>query len=172
MQMKIILGSENRAKKAAVQAVFTEATIMCENMPSLVRPQPLSDEETLMGATNRAIAATNIFAGAYGVGLEGGVMFIQEKLYLCNWAAICTPAKSVITAAGARIALPDEFILPLQNGTELSVLMDKWANKQDVRHKEGAIGIFTNGEMNRSQMFIHTLQALKGQLALCEEENE
>lgn len=108
--MEIVLGSENKAKKAAVEAVFTEAEITCQDLPSLVRPQPLSDEETLQGAMNRAQSAASMSDGAYGIGLEGGIMFIQEKLYLCNWGVICTPANHLITAAGARIMFPEECL--------------------------------------------------------------
>lgn len=49
--------------------------------------------------------------------------------------------------------------------------MDEWVNKRGVRQKEGAIGIFTNGEIDRSTMFIHTLQLLKGQLDLHEKQH-
>lgn len=166
--MKIVLGSHNRAKLAAVEAVFTDAHIICENIASNVSAQPLSDEETMQGAINRAAGAAKQIDDAYGIGLEGGVMTINDEIYLCNWGALQTPSGAVITASGARIILPSTFKQPLQCGTELSELMDAWANKRNIRHNEGAIGIFTNGEINRSAMFVHVLQLLKGQLALQE----
>lgn len=166
--MKIVLGSHNRAKLTAVQAVFTEAQIICENISSNVSAQPLSDEETMLGAINRAVGAAKQIDNAYGIGLEGGVMTINDELYLCNWGAIQTPSGAVITASGARIVLPSSFKQALQNGRELSELMDAWANKRDIRHNEGAIGVFTNGEIDRSTMFAHVLKLLKGQLSLQE----
>lgn len=163
--MKIVVGSLNQTKVNAVTALFKDAHVLSETVPSYVSAQPIGDEETKDGAMNRAQNAANLYPGSYGIGLEGGVMFLQEKLYLCNWGALATPQGKIYTASGARIQLPDEFIEPLTNGKELSEVMDDFTQKQGIRHHEGAIGIFTNGEILRHEMFSHVVALLKGQLA-------
>jgi|SRR5699024_3427562 len=162
--MKIVLGSTNKAKEKAVEAVFTEGTIATISAPSGIRKQPLSDEETRQGAINRATYAGKHQDNCFGIGLEGGVMFIDGELYLCNWASIYTPSKKRYTAAGGRFVLPNDFIIPLKNGMELSELMNDFTKRNDIRHHEGAVGIFTQGAINRSDLFIHVLKLLKGQL--------
>jgi non-canonical (house-cleaning) NTP pyrophosphatase len=41
--------------------------------------------------------------------------------------------------------------------------MDDFAKKENVRKNEGAVGIFTNGLINRSEMFSHIMNLLVGQ---------
>lgn len=164
IEMKVILGSTNKAKQKAVEAVFTHSIITTMSAPSGVRKQPLSDEETRQGAINRATYVGKHHDHCFGIGLEGGVMFIDEALYLCNWATVYTPSKKHYTAAGGRFALPNDFAAPLKNGVELSELMNDFTKRNDIRHHEGAVGIFTQGAIDRSELFVHVLQLLKGQL--------
>jgi len=42
--------------------------------------------------------------------------------------------------------------------------MDDYTRKKNIRHHEGAIGIFTNGKMLRKDMFAHVVILLRGQL--------
>jgi non-canonical (house-cleaning) NTP pyrophosphatase len=46
---------------------------------------------------------------------------------------------------------------------ELGDVMDAYAKKRNVRHREGAIGIFTNGFIDRKEMFAHIMKLLIGQ---------
>jgi inosine/xanthosine triphosphatase len=41
--------------------------------------------------------------------------------------------------------------------------MDDFTKKQNIRNHEGAIGIFTNGFVNRVDMFSHVTKLLYGQ---------
>src|SRR5690554_2592974 len=161
--MKIIVGSKNPTKIKAVQDVFKTAEIHSLDVPSNVSPQPFSDEETRIGAINRADYCANSTSDAIGVGLEGGVMYIDQQLYLCNWGALITPCNKIFTASGARILLPKEIAIQLKAGSELGDLMDGYALKKEVSKKEGAIGIFTNNLITRKEMFEHVMVLLRGQ---------
>lgn len=161
--MKIVLGSANKAKLKAVESCFPRNKILTVNVDSGVADQPLSDEETRKGAINRAISAQKLHEQAIGIGLEGGVMFIESKPFLCNWGAMVTVNGHLYTAAGARISLPTQFSSKLKARHELSDLMDEYVNKKGIRNHEGAIGIFTNGEILRNDMFTHVVKLLKGQ---------
>ncbi|SFB37082.1 inosine/xanthosine triphosphatase [Lentibacillus halodurans] len=161
--MTIVIGSRNPAKLAAVKEVFLTDHVTTADAPSLVSDQPFSDEETRQGAINRAFNSLKAQTGEIGIGLEGGVMYVDNGLYLCNWGALVTRHNNVFTASGARVLLPGEIDDQLKKGIELGDVMDEYAKRQDVRKKEGAIGIFTNDHVSRKEMFVHVVSLLRGQ---------
>ncbi|WP_099158811.1 DUF84 family protein [Virgibacillus ndiopensis] len=161
--MKITIGSKNPTKIAAVQTIFPNANVTNLDAPSHVSAQPFSDEETRQGAINRAKTCVKENPNSIGVGLEGGVMYIDEELYLCNWGALVDHKQTIYTASGARILLPPEIQTQLAKGMELGDIMDQYAQKKEVRKKEGAIGIFTNEIVSREEMFVHVVKLLRGQ---------
>jgi inosine/xanthosine triphosphatase len=160
----IALGSTNKAKISAVEQVVQsfEMKVIPISVPSGVSAQPLSDEETLEGARQRARLAREQADADFGIGLEGGVVITPHTLFLCNWGAL-TDGRIEVIAGGARIPLPEEFREPLMNGTELGVLIDQYAQKHDVRNREGTVGILTNGMLTRAQLFAHVTKLLIGQ---------
>ena len=161
--MTIIIGSKNPTKVKAVQEVFNNQVVCAEDVPSKVSNQPLSDEETLIGAYNRAEQAIQLYNAEIGIGLEGGVMELQGVTYLCSWGSMIDKNGVQFNASGARIPLPIEIAEGLHQDKELGDLMDLYAQKQDVRKNEGAIGIFTNNLIGRKEMFVHILKLMKGQ---------
>lgn len=163
-KMKIVVGSKNPAKIRAVKDVFNECKVSSKDVPSDVSNQPYSDQETRQGAINRAKACIGIGEfESFGIGLEGGVMYIGKQLYLCNWGALVTPDEKIYTASGARIPLPKSISDELQLGKELGDVIDVFTKKKDVRQNEGTIGIFTNALVTRQEMFSHVVRLLKGQ---------
>ncbi|MFG6116666.1 DUF84 family protein [Halobacillus sp. MO56] len=161
--VRIYTGSQNPTKIESVKEVFTSFDIEGAEVESKVSAQPFSDEETQEGAINRARECAKMKKGAMGLGLEGGVMEIADELYLCNWGALVDEHENLYLASGARIPLPEEIKVELEKGRELGDVMDEYADKQEVRRNEGAIGIFTNAAVNRKEMFIHITRLLKGQ---------
>ncbi|MEH7106358.1 MULTISPECIES: DUF84 family protein [Bacillaceae] len=161
--MKIIIGSKNPAKISAVKNSFQDAEVLALDIPSGVNDQPFSDEETIQGAINRAKGALESGQGDLGIGLEGGVQETPNGLMICNWGALVTRHGEPIIAGGARFSLPEEIAIRLRAGEELGPVMENYANKKNVRKLEGAVGIFTNGMINRSEMFTHVMKLLVGQ---------
>lgn len=165
--MKIAVGTKNNAKLKAVENVVkrtlhNEVQVSGFDVASRVSDQPFSDVETRQGAINRALAAKQASGADLGFGLEGGVKWLGEELYLCNWAALASE-KEVYTAAGAQIPLPKEIAIALLNGEELGPIMDRYTNTTDTRQHAGAIGVFTDGLIDRSQMFEPIIEMLIGQ---------
>ena len=165
--MKILIGTYNKAKTKAVQAIssiyYPDAIFENIAAPSLVSDQPMSQEETRQGAINRAKHLMEPSDGLFGVGLEGGVQEIEGQMYICNWGALVTPKGEIFTATGAGVPLPEEVAEQLRAGAELGPVMDVFTNKNGIRHDEGAIGVFSNGLINRSAMFEHIMLLLIGQ---------
>jgi inosine/xanthosine triphosphatase len=163
--MKIIIGSNNPAKVAAVKNAFhyQQTEFLSLDVPSGVSEQPFSDDETIKGAINRAVGALEKGNGEIGIGLEGGVQESPHGLLLCNWGALASKEREPIIAGGARFLLPEEIANRLRTGEELGPVMDDYAKQENVRKNEGAVGIFTNGLINRSEMFSHIMNLLVGQ---------
>lgn len=163
--MKIIIGSNNPAKVAAVKNAFhyQQTEFLSLDIASCVSEQPFSDEETIKGAINRAVGALEMGNGDIGIGLEGGVQETSHGLLLCNWGALASKNVEPIIAGGARFLLPLEIAERLRAGEELGPIMDDFAKKENVRKNEGAVGILTNGLINRSEMFSHIMNLLVGQ---------
>lgn len=164
MGKKLLIGSFNQTKVNAVKTVFSSCEIESVAAPSGVLKQPISSEMTRIGAINRAKFGIEASDAHYSIGLEGGVTFIDGQLYLCNWGALVIPTGKTYTASGGLIPLPESFVEPILQGEELSTLMNKLTNRQDIRSTEGAIGIFTNGFIRREQLYIYIVTLLKGQL--------
>ncbi|MFD2446442.1 DUF84 family protein [Bacillus sp. CGMCC 1.16607] len=162
--MKIVIGSKNPAKIEAVRSAFSkEFEFYSVDAQSGVNEQPFSDEETIKGSINRAENALKIGQGDIGIGLEGGVQESSYGLLLCNWGALVLKDHPPIIAGGARILLPEEIALRLRQGDELGPVMDEFAQKENIRKKEGAVGVFTNGKIDRVGMFTHVSKLLAGQ---------
>jgi inosine/xanthosine triphosphatase len=163
--MRIVIGSKNPAKITAVKNCFSdqEAEIVALDIPSGVNAQPFSDEETIKGAINRALGALREGNGAIGIGLEGGVQETSAGLLIVNWGALASENREPFIAGGARFLLPEEIAIRLRAGEELGPVMDDYAKQQNVRKHEGAVGIFTNGLVNRVDMFTHVMKLLAGQ---------
>lgn len=163
--MRIIIGSKNPVKIQAVKQIFSfdDHEFIAVDVSSGVSEQPFSDEETIKGAVNRATEALLQGKGHIGIGLEGGVQDTSFGLFLCNWGALVTGDSQPIIAGGARILLPDDIAARLKSGEELGPVMDDYTKKQNIRKNEGAIGVFTNGVIDRAEMFSHVTKLLLGQ---------
>lgn len=162
--MKIVIGSTNQTKVKAVKTAFPKSSIHAIAVSSGVAAQPIGDEETLIGAINRAKNVHKEFPLTHAIGLEGGVMYVQENLYLNSWGAIITPTGKLYTAAGARIPLPSEFSKEIDRRIELGKLMDNFTKRENIGHHEGAIGIFTSSYLTRADLFAQVITILKGQM--------
>lgn len=166
--MNFVIGSVNLAKVTAADDVisqhFPQSTISSIEVGSGVSNQPYGDEETRLGAINRALRAVGKNRETIGIGLEGGVRRIGEQMYLCNWGALVLPSGRRFTAGGAQIPLPQEIAVMVAAGNELGQVVDNYFELSGIRSKEGAIGMFTAFAVNRDDLFKHVMQLLIGQL--------
>ncbi|MFJ7407312.1 MULTISPECIES: DUF84 family protein [unclassified Lysinibacillus] len=165
--MEIAIGTTNKAKIQSVQAIvnqyFEKVTFTYFKAPSLVSDQPITTEETRLGAINRA-KNTSIATGAMlSFGLEGGVTEIDGDMYICNWGALTLADGTTFTAAGAQIILPEEIAQEIRAGKELGPIMERYTQRLDIRQGAGAVGIFTQGIVTRQTMFEHIVALLIGQ---------
>jgi inosine/xanthosine triphosphatase len=159
--LNIAVGSKNPAKIQAVQSAFEKmgykVNIKGIDVSSGVADQPLSDNETITGAINRAKAVMAYGKFDYGFGLEGGIEETSFGMFLCNWGAVVNAAEETNIGGGIRILLPESIAEGVRKGEELGKVIDQWTGKQHIAKKEGTIGILTKGHINRAEMFEDTV---------------
>lgn len=160
----IAVGSTNPVKVRAVRRVFQRGKVSVQGMEvdSGVSAQPMSDEETRTGAVHRARQCLENGAD-FGIGIEGGVMESEAGMLSVNWGALIDQEGREVIASGARYPLPEEIADGIRSGKELGELIDTFTARHDVRKKEGAVGIFTNGLMTRNELYVHLVRLLVGQ---------
>nr|WP_319003583.1 DUF84 family protein [Rossellomorea aquimaris] len=165
--LKVAIGTTNPAKvqaiKKAFQEQYGEVHFECLKTESHVSEQPMSDQETIEGALNRAKIVLKTTGSDVGIGLEGGVSESLYGMFVCNWGALVDRDGTEIIGGGARISLPNEISNEIKAGKELGPLMDEYTQRTGIRKKEGAIGVFTNGLLTREEMFRHVVGLLIGQ---------
>lgn len=165
--MEIAIGTTNKAKTQAVEAIvnqyFEKVTFTYFKAASQVSDQPMTTEETRLGAMNRANNASTATGAALSFGLEGGVTEIAGEMYVCNWGALTLADGTIFTAAGAQIRLPEEIAQEIRVGKELGPVMEHYTQRLDIRQGAGAVGIFTQGIVTRQKMFEHIVALLVGQ---------
>lgn len=156
--MIISVGSTNPTKIKSVKKIasqlFKEYKVKSFKASSGVTDMPLSDEEMIKGAKNRAKQALR--KGDYGVGIEGGVDDTDHGMFLCAWVAV-TGRKGTGLASTGKILLPNNIAAELRKGRELGPLMDELTGSNNIKQHEGTVGLLTNNLINRSKSFEHAV---------------
>jgi inosine/xanthosine triphosphatase len=158
--MQICITSENSAKVRAVQDVFQSVfgAVVCigKKFPSLVREQPLSEEEGIQGTLNRARGARSVMPEmGYCVGMEGYVETNTFGMFLGGAVVVIDSNECVGIGISAKVRLPDHIQKKLEAGIELGPYMQECLEDMEntVRHHEGTNGILTNGLYTRVDEF-------------------
>ncbi len=156
---KVIIASLNPAKinavKSAFEAVFPNVILNFEGIsaPSEVSDQPMTNEETKLGALNRVRNAKHaIQNGDYYVGLEAGI----EGDVTFAWMIIESQTHRG-ESRSASLMLPPEVLEKLQHANELGDVMDQVFGTDNIKQKGGAIGLLTQFQLTRSSVYHQAL---------------
>ena len=153
----VAAGTTNPAKLKPVYLVIAQVfgvgKIQGLSVPSGVREQPIGEEETELGAINRAKAALAGVPGAsWGVGLEGGVRFGHHGCFLFGAVAV-TDGQRLEVGRTAELRLPPDVAERIQAGEELGPIMDGLTGVQNIKQKAGTVGFLTNGLLSRADVW-------------------
>jgi inosine/xanthosine triphosphatase len=137
----------------------TEFEIVAVDVPSGVRHTPLSREETMAGARQRAEALAVIAhqrrePWKYFLGLEGGLAIVHESsvrwVFLENWAYVADGSGRGSFGQSGAVPLPEPIIRRVVDyGVELADAIDAYAEGHGIRDAEGAWGVLTRGIITR-----------------------
>lgn len=154
--MRIAVGSENPVKiKATYDAFKTlwpnkEWIVEGVDVPSGVADQPMSDEESIKGAINRAKRALKKLNAEFGVGLEGGLQRIGKRWFDCGWAVVLSKKGELGIASTVRIETPAKLMKLIKQGKELGEANDLYFKKKNSKQGQGHFGLMTNGAITRA----------------------
>lgn len=161
---KIIVGSTNPVKinsaKVAFETAFPDEEFEVEGVAAVsdVRDQPMSSDETLLGARNRAKFVKGKREGAnYWVGIEGGIEEHEEVLEAFAWMVILGEDGNSGKARTSSFVLPHEVSLLVRAGMELGQADDQVFNQSHSKQKNGAVGLLTNDIIDRSEYYKQAL---------------
>ena len=156
--MKIIVGSKNPTKIKAVEGAFKvvfakeKQSFFGYKTPSFVSDQPMTEKETYLGAKNRVNGVLKKYGGDFFVGIEGGCVIKQNKMFAFAWV-ITSNKKVVGVGKTSMFQLPKEIQTLLESGLELGLADDLVFNRKDSKSKDGAVGILTKGIINRTEYY-------------------
>lgn len=150
--------------------------------------QPFGDEETKLGAYNRAYAAFSSTNDQekqidFAVGLEGGLeksihpQTKENELYCMAWMAVIGRKTAVISSSNDKernksdndtycsYAKTASFLLPpkicelvLEHNMELGHADDRVFDRVNSKHGSGTVGVLTCGEIDRKDYYVHALK--------------
>lgn len=159
----IVIASTNPVKIEAVRRGFSSMfpdqlfTTEWVSTPSGVRDQPLSDQETLLGASNRAHTAAQMLPQAdYWVGIEGGIEDWGEEMLAFAWVVVYTPQLTGKGRTGGFF-LPPAVAALIRQGVELGEADDIVFSKNNSKQANGAIGILTGDVIDRMRLYEHAV---------------
>lgn len=160
--MKILVGSKNPVKISAVEEAFSlyfdNVETIGLHVDSNVPDQPIN-EETYIGAENRAkelfkISTDQNLQADYFVGIEGGIQETHNKWFAFGCMCIITKDNKVSFGTSAHFELPEMVTKQLLKRKELGHVMDEIMKQENTKQRGGAISFFTNGKMNRKELYI------------------
>lgn len=164
--MKILVGSKNPVKIDSVKEAFANyfegIEVVGVDVDSEVSIQPINDE-TFVGAQNRALKLKELnrsqnLGAEYFVGIEGGITKQFDKWFAFGCMCVIDKDGRVGFGTSPHFELPPTVVEKLLQGAELGEVMDVIMNQQNTKQKHGAIGFFTNGVMNRKELYIEGLK--------------
>jgi inosine/xanthosine triphosphatase len=174
--LRVVVASKNPVKGEAIRQAFVDAFPGCgvEIVPvavaSGVREQPLSSEETLQGARNRAkaAAAATMMVNAeteYIAAVEGGVEEQPPpggsgRWVGFAWVVVARRGSSsgggtcYSAARSATFPLPTELAeQTVREGGELGPACDRLFCVHNTKEGQGAIGLLTSGSIPRTELY-------------------
>lgn len=170
----IAVGTTRAPKLRAVHRVLSELRerfpdflaedfqVESRSVPSGVATMPLTAEETMRGARNRAASALQVLRGegvraALGIGLEGGLVVHEGLAFLHSWAYVSDGTRGRFGSSGS-IPLPEDLVeAVLHRGEELGAAADLYFRRREVASHEGTFGVLTGMMVSREEAFARAL---------------
>lgn len=156
--MKIVVASTNPVKIEAAQVGFSQVfdeplEMVGISIPSGVSDQPMTDDETHLGAKNRAYRARELHPDAdYWVGLEGGIEEHRGSLHVFAWIVVLNRERGG-HARTATFVLPDEVAVLVKQGLELGDADDKIFGHTNSKQQNGSVGLLTDDRITRASYY-------------------
>ncbi|MDO8509221.1 MAG: inosine/xanthosine triphosphatase [Nanoarchaeota archaeon] len=161
--MKINIASKNPVKIKAVREVIPYYEILRNSdvvgveVESGVSRQPMSCEETIIGARNRSRNA--FFDCGISFGIEGGLMKTSTGLFNICFCSIYD-GKNYFIGMGGGFKIPQKAEKFINEGKTLeeAFYLANLTSDRKIGSDEGAISILSNGRINRQNYIENTIK--------------
>jgi len=158
---KVVVASANPVKIEAVQMGFAKMFpdesfgVQGVSAPSEVSNQPMSSDETLNGAMNRANNVSKLVTEAdYWIGIEGGVEDANAELEVFAWVVIKASNGKIGKGKTGSFFLPQKIAELVRQGVELGEADDIVFGRTNSKQANGAIGILTSDVITRTTYYV------------------
>ena len=157
----IAVGSTNPAKmkgaRLAFSRLFRDVVLKEVDTTSFVKAQPLSLEETMEGAEERAVFAFESARPDFGVGVEAGLVQLGKGWpghYLnLQIAAVVDHAGNLSFGCSSGFPIPASFVAKLkQNREELDHYTHELTGAREVREEHGIVYHLSGRRLSRVEM--------------------
>jgi inosine/xanthosine triphosphatase len=151
--LRVRTGSTNPVKVEAVRTVFEKlfkkVVVDSVEVDSGVGKQP-TEGDVLRGARRRAMIALEGYD--LGVGIEAGVYQGDDGLYDVQQCVIIDKLGKATHGHGMGFRYPPEIESRVREGMSVGEAVDEIFKTVGNGHKDGAIGILTNGLLKRKEL--------------------
>lgn len=162
-KVKVAIGSKNPVKLQATEKAFglvwpdKDFEFVSIETKSGVSDQPMSDQETIKGATNRAKQAQKETGADFGVGLEGGIVKVDNQYFARAWMAVINKKGEIGLGSTLSAPLPDKFMKLVNNGIELGKAHDIISGRENTKQQEGYFGLVSSNLVTREKGYINAI---------------
>ena len=89
-----------------------------------------------------------------GVGMEGGVFLNEnDELWSTVWVTVIDTQGNIFSANGARFKVPAKIADPILAGGEMGPIVGEFFKDPELKQKQGAIGVITQGFVDRTEEY-------------------
>ena len=156
----VIVASNNPVKLKAAEEGFkamfpAESFHFIGEKPVIsISVQPMTDAETLQGASERAHKVKDAHPEAdYWIGIEGGVEDSANEMGAFAWAVVLDNEGMGKGRTGV-FYLPQKVAELVRNGVELGEADDRIFSRNNSKQKNGAVGLLTGDAIDRANYYI------------------
>jgi len=161
--LKVAVGSKNPNKIEAVKSAFkkvfnSDIEFISVSVSSGVSDMPMSFEEMVKGAKNRASRAIEEINADFGIGLEGGIEDEKIGTFLSGFIAIINKQGIWGYGQGRGLFMPEKIVRKVrEQKKELGDVMDEMRGLKNTKQHEGCVGFMTDNLIPRQEAFEGTI---------------
>jgi inosine/xanthosine triphosphatase len=159
---KVAVGSKNPVKIEAVRLAFKDVwpeiewEVIGTDVSSGVSNQPMSDRESIKGATNRAKRSRKLHNADFGVGLEGGLQKVGKDYVDAGWMVVVSKDGRLGIGSTVKMHTPHKMMrMVLEEGKELGEVCDIFFKRKNTKQAEGQFGLMTKNLITRTEGYRH-----------------
>lgn len=158
--LSVVVASQNPVKIKATKVGFAKMfpnkafKVTGVSATSGVSDQPMTNIETLKGATNRAKNARRLEPKAdYWVGIEGGLEEVNKEMECFAWVVVRSKSGNVGKGKTGTFILPKKIVRLIKRGKELGEADDIVFNRTNSKQENGSVGILTGDVLTRTDFY-------------------